>query len=462
MSAMAQHGGEALLISKEMAIPLTALKDFSLNANPYGPPKAVISAINAHLNLIRFYPDRSYAGLKEAIASSIHAPPANVIVGNGCTEIIHAFMSRFIRKGSLLLCLPTFSEYAAAAEALGISVCLVEPKGVRVDIGALKDEAMAKRASCIILCNPNNPTGELIPRQKVKEIIELARRERLCLMVDEAYMDFADAGSDASVVDLAPSSDCLVVLRSLTKPYGFPGLRVGYAVCGSAIASRFDKTAVSWRVGTLEDCAGIAALNDRAFLTSSKRKMAQEKRYLMDGISEIGCLKVLESKSNFLFIDLTESGFSPKNLKWRLLSHGVLIRELSDVKGISHNFIRICVRDRTDNHLMLDSLRNIITPNISSMGKRGCPYYPCHFPDQACSFCKCPFYPCLDNLTGGFFARRATSGIIWSCKGCEWIHRKEVAGFVEGALSEAGLDILRATPDELLGVRKRAMKACPP
>jgi histidinol-phosphate/aromatic aminotransferase/cobyric acid decarboxylase-like protein len=104
---MAQHGGEALLISKEMAIPLTALKDFSLNANPYGPPKAVISAINAHLNLIRFYPDRSYAGLKEAIASSIHAPPANVIVGNGCTEIIHAFMSRFIRKGSLLLCLPT-------------------------------------------------------------------------------------------------------------------------------------------------------------------------------------------------------------------------------------------------------------------------------------------------------------------------------------------------------------------
>ncbi len=462
MSTTAKHGGEALSTSREMAIPLAALKDFSLNANPYGPPKSVICAINTRLNMVRFYPDNSYKDLKETIASSIHARPANIIVGNGCTEIIHAFMSRFIRKGPLLLCLPTFSEYEAAAEALGINVCFVEPKDVGVNIDALKDEAIAKRASCIILCNPNNPTGEAISRQKVKEVLKLAQRESFYLMVDEAYMDFADAGADASVIDLAPSSDCLVVLRSLTKPYGFPGLRVGYAVCSSALASNFDKTAVSWRVGTLEDCAGVAALNDRSFLASSKMNMAREKRFLKNGISKIGCLKVLESKSNFLFIDISESGFTPKNLKWRLLSHAVLIRELSDVRGISPNFIRACVRDRPDNRLMLDSLRNIIKPNISSMGKRGCPYYPCHFPDQDCSFCKCPFYPCLDNLTGGFFAQRATNGRIWSCKECEWIHKKDVTGFVEGAFAEAGLDIRRSTPDKILEVRKRAMKACPP
>jgi len=458
---VARHGGDAIEVSRRLGLPLDSMLDFSLNVNPYGPPSSVYDAIKAHSTQIRYYPERSYRRLKSSISGFVGLEAEYVIVGCGSTELIHSILSRFVRKGPVVLPLPSFSEYEAAAAALGLETRFINPDGLKVDLHsilALVEEGVAR---CVILCNPNNPTGEFLDLGLVKELIESAEERGVMILLDEAYIDLCEGSESLTLAHAVREFRNLFVLRSLTKPFGFPGLRVGYAVCNPASAREFESTAMSWRVGVLEEAAAVSALQESGFLQESKKKIRLEKEKLFRDIGSIRGLRPIESVSNFMMVDISGAGLAPRNLRWRLLSYGVLVRELGSVKGLPGNFIRVCVRRPEENRFLLEALRNVIS-SLDKMHPHNmvCEEKKCHQKVEDCRLCFCPFYPCLDNATGGAFVVRANGGVVWGCKDCSWVHRTDVAEALVDGLSR--INTRSDDPETILNVRRRVLETCPP
>jgi histidinol-phosphate aminotransferase len=478
---LAHHGGDACEVSKQTGLTLNQILDFSLNVNPYGPPKAVFRSIRASLGDIKNYPPRSYDELRASIAAFLcafegynladkehQAKPGitqdNIVLGCGATELIHSFLARFVRGGSVAIPLPTFSEYEAAASALGIGCIKVNPRGINVDLDSVSEHLKAGRVNCVMICNPNNPTGELIDQSKLVELLNLSAEKGGYLMVDEAYLDLSSVGLKGSLLPLAEKYENLIVLKSLTKLFGFPGLRVGYAVCGRKLARIFEATAISWRVGALETEAVKAALKVEGFLEDSRGKIQSEKPVLAKGLGKFEGLRVEESSANFMLVEISGTKFSPSNLKWRLLSHGVLVRELSGVQGLNGNYIRVCVRSSNENEVLLRALKNILSSASkinSPVPMAECSFRPCHFEGQDCRICFCPFYPCLDNLTGGKYVRGRLGGKVWSCADCTWIHRKEPVDKIISEFNSRRLDPISSDSCEILGLRRRVLEEIP-
>jgi threonine-phosphate decarboxylase len=459
MDAIAKHGGDVFDVSERIGLLPECIIDFSSSVNPYGPPPRVLDLIKSSLPHIKFYPNRAYPRLREGIANYAGVEPEEVILGCGATELIHSIIVRFVR-GPMILPLPTFSEFEVAAMALGLEVRLIEPCDLSLNLDEAIEVIQRERAGCVVICNPNNPTGEVLETKKILELIETAADANTLVIIDEAYYELSEGAE--TLANLARDFSNLFVLRSLTKPFGFPGLRVGYGVCSPKLAKKFETTAISWRVGILEEAAVLSALKEKEFLKSSKKMIAYEKRRLCEGIKSINGLVPLPSRANFFMIDINRSGFSAKNLRWKLLSYGILVRDLSSVKGLSGSYIRVSVRQGRENEVLLDALRNL----TSSIGKLYpnnpvCAERRCHSGRvEDCRLCFCPFYPCLDITTGGKFMEREAGGFVWSCKDCSWVHRKEVAEKVLQELS--GFDMGSVDPERLLAVRRRVLGELPP
>jgi L-threonine-O-3-phosphate decarboxylase len=455
---MIDHGGDVFEISNKIGISPNNIIDFSSNINPYGPPPKVIEVIKSSLHLIKYYPDKNYSKLRKAIANYVNLPCDNIIVGCGVTELIHSILTRFFKK-SVVIPTPTFSEYEVVVKALGLKAIFIEPIGIKINLEKILDIVKNNEISGVILCNPNNPTGEILDYEKIIEIIEIAEKKGIFVIVDEAYYELSE--NSKTFASLTLDFRNLFVLRSLTKAFGFPGLRVGYALCHSSLAEKFNQTAISWRIGTLEELAAISALEDLDFLKYSKKKIFNEKEKLFNNIKSINGLVPIPSSTNFFMININKSGFSPKNLKWRLLSYAILIRELSSVRGLNEPYIRIAVRKEEENLVLIKALKNI----IYSMKK----LYPnnpiciekkCHLKVEDCSFCFCHFYPCLDNITGGKFIERENGRLVWSCTDCIWIHRKDVVNLLIKKLVD--IDAKKVDPEEILKKRKEVLEVIPP
>jgi threonine-phosphate decarboxylase len=453
MEFVAKHGGEIFEISEKIGLPPESIIDFSSSSNPYGPPPRVLESIKNSLPHVRFYPNRTYRKLREKIASYVGVEPERIILGCGSTELIHSIFARFVR-GPVILPLPLFSEYEAAAAALGLKMQFIEPRGLRLDLDEALETVRRRSSGCLVVCNPNNPTGEVLETRKLVELVEAARDTKTTVIVDEAYYEMSEGA--ATLAELTKDFPNLFVLRSLTKPFGFPGVRVGYGVCHSSTAEKFESTAISWRIGVLEEVAALSALEEREFLRWSRKKISSEKSRLLGKIKAIEGFLPIPSGANFFMIDLSKSGFSPINLKWRLLAYGVLVRELSSVRGLSGPYLRISVRREHENQVLVTALQNLalslkkLYPNNPVCAERRC-----HREVEDCRLCFCPFYPCLDGATGGRFVERE-GGHVWSCQGCSWVHRTEVAEKVVKRLS--GIDPGSSDPEKLLVIRKSLLE----
>jgi len=453
MEVVAKHGGEVFEISEKIGLSPESIIDFSSSSNPYGPPPRVLESIKNSLPYVRFYPSRTHRKLRERIASYVGVEPDGIILGCGSTELIHSILARFVR-GPVILPLPLFSEYEAAAVALGLEIRFIKPHGRRLNLDDAIETLRRESSGCVVVCNPNNPTGEVLEARKLMELVEAARETKTTVIVDEAYYEMSEGAT--TLVRMTRDFSNLFVLRSLTKPFGFPGLRVGYGVCHPSVAEKFESTAISWRVGVLEEAAALSALEEREFLRWSKERIFSEKSRLFREIGTIEGLLPLPSGANFFMIDLSKSGFSPANLKWRLLSYGVLVRELSSVKGLFGPYLRISVRREHENEVLVTALRNL-TFSLKEMYPNNpvCAERKCHREVEDCRLCFCPFYPCLDKATGGRFVEKG-GGHVWSCQECLWVHRKEVAESIVKELSE--IDPGSSDPEKLLAVRKSLLE----
>ena len=344
------HGAEAAQALG--GAPEGGFLDFSANINPLGPPEeALRAARQALIGEVASYPDGRYPELCAALAGYLGLAEETVLPTNGGAEALFlaARAAAEGRPGGKAVVLdPTFSEYAAAARAAGLGpesrVARRPQDGFRLDPAVLDG---LDGVGVVFLCNPNNPTGDLTPREEVVALLERTRSAGAVLVVDEAFADFAPGEGVADLVD-----EHLYVARSFTKFFAVPGLRLGCLIARDPDLVRPFQP--SWSVNVAAAAAGIAAAGDHAYAENTLREVALRRENLVRALRPLLGLDVYGGAANFLLVR------GPEGLVERLAQRGVLVRGCGPFPGLEPNFLRIAVRGAEENQQLIAAVEAVL------------------------------------------------------------------------------------------------------
>jgi len=355
------HGGEVWKVMNLTGLRREEILDFSANLNPLGPPQTAIESIKRNIDQIKVYPDSNCTTLREMIAQKLGGiTKDNVLVGNGSTELIHLFTEVFIEGGDVaLIPAPTFGEYEYAVRKKGGKPEYVKlSQGFHIKPASLLHQM--KGIKTVFLCNPNNPTSILMPREAIIEIIEGALENDVLVFLDEAFIDFVDEGKDFSLVGEVKKYPNLFVLRSFTKIFGLAGLRVGYGVAQNETINLLSRAKLYWNVNYMAQVAAIAALNDMDFQSKTMGLIKTERAFMLDELMKINGFKVFPADANYVFMDIRRSGFTAPQLKEEMLRHGIIIRDCTSFNGLDEYYIRLAVRTRRENQRLIEVLNKVM------------------------------------------------------------------------------------------------------
>lgn len=317
----------------------------------------VREALASSIDSLIHYPDTSHAELKLALAKFHDLSPECFTIANGSTELIYN-LPALIPGGKALIISPSFSEYARALRQHGWQAehfVLTPESGFTLDLDRL-ERALAGGVDLLFFCNPGNPSGTLYPRRIVEEVYSLCRSAGTFMVLDEAFMDFCE---DSSAKQTIVQCDNAVIFRSMTKFFGIPGLRLGYAISTAPLAERLDSMGGPWSVNTLALAAGTAALEDVRHNQGSLEFISRERDRLFKMLEQFSQFRLYPSSANYLLVEITV-GMSSGELKELLLPHGILIRDCSSFMGLSGQFFRVAIRSAEENGRLLESLEMVL------------------------------------------------------------------------------------------------------
>jgi threonine-phosphate decarboxylase len=357
MSHSYEHGGNLFSLARQRGFSPADSIDFSASINPLGISPRVREAITQALDSLVHYPDNDCGELKQTLSRVHGVPPEYFSIANGSTETIYNLPSLLPGKSALIVS-PSFSEYAYALLQHHCEVrhLILSPRdNFSLDLGTLAT-ALAEDYDALYLCNPGNPSGTLYPREQVEQVYALCRKTDTFLVLDEAFMDFCE---QASAKEIIIASDHGIVLRSMTKFYGIPGLRLGYAMAAPSLIERLTSMGGPWSVNTLAQVAGVAALNDGEYARRSVEYVTGLRQALSRALSGFPQLTVYPSSANFLLVEL-DATITSSELKERLVEKQILIRDCSSFAGLSNRFFRVAVRTEAENARLLECLGEIL------------------------------------------------------------------------------------------------------
>ncbi len=353
-----QHGGNLAKAARLYQVAEQDFIDFSASINPLGPAPGVYQAILDNVWRLCHYPDPDCSELTETLAAHLGVAQENIVFGNGGAELIYALPSIFSLDNALVVA-PTFNEYAEALKAAGKKVEYY-PLPVQGDVcSALRHLGEMMTEQIVFICNPNNPTGRLYPVKDLQALLEMAERKHSILVVDEAFMDFVPDRSQQSLMPMVAKHRNLVVLYSMTKFFGIPGIRLGALIAHSDVCNVLQERLDPWRVNALAQKAGIAALKDIDHMQKTLQVVEEEKFYLLQSLSAIKGIKPLPGAANFLLLQLSWSKETYQQCIRLLGERGLLVRDCSNFAHLEGNYIRIAIRTRSENDKLLQALREI-------------------------------------------------------------------------------------------------------
>ena len=341
-----RHGGD---------IYSTAYRiDYSANINPLGTPASVTEAAQKSILECAHYPDVECRALKSAIAEKEHIKSESVLCGNGAAELIFAIVQAEKPKKALLLA-PGFAEYEQALRSQGCEVAFYQLKkenGFQYEVSYR--DYLTEDLDMIFLCNPNNPTGLLIPREEILKILQICQEKQIRVVLDSCFIDFLEEKEDADYTGYLQKFPCLFILKAFTKIYAMAGLRLGYGMSSDTdLLLRMKEVIQPWSVSIPAQAAGIAALKEEAFVEQSRDLVQKERRWLKKNLEDLH-LWVCDSKANYLFFQ------GPEDLAQRAKEEGILIRDCSNYHGLTRGFYRIAVRTEEENKELIRVFRKIL------------------------------------------------------------------------------------------------------
>ena len=343
MTKPSKHGGD-VYGSK-------TLVDFSASLNPMGMPESVRRALIASVDGCIHYPDPYCRTLRHAIGRAEGVPVEHILCGAGASELLYQYAAALPEKKPGLIVAPAFSEYAAALQAAGHGVeyfTLTAENGFRLtrDIMSLD---LSKYAA-IFICSPANPTGITVEPEVLEEIAKAGVR----LLLDLSFLDLTARPKLYEVPALLNRFTNVAVLRSPTKSFAIPGVRLGYLLCADrTLTERMTELTQCWNVSVPAQTAGAVAMECGDFLRRSAEIIGAERERLYRQYAALG-LMVFPGEANFLLL------YSEKELAIPLAKMGYAIRDCSDFVGLKAGYYRAAVRTREENDRLLGAVREVL------------------------------------------------------------------------------------------------------
>jgi threonine-phosphate decarboxylase len=327
------HGGNIFETSREHGWDWREVIDFSASINPLGPPPAVFEAIREALDRIRHYPEREPSALRRSLAEAWGVDEAQLLLGNGATELLH-WIARVCPQPVVSLATPTFSEFHRAY-----------PLARLVPVS---DPQSWPHEGLFILTQPNNPIGAAICPERLGEWLLGTANP---VLIDESFLEFSALPSAARLLERRPQ---LWILRSLTKFYALPGLRIGALLASAEQVRRWRPDREPWQVNVLAEAAAMAAIADEEFSRRTLDFVSSERTWLAEQVASIRGAHPGPSQANYLFVSLDHAA-AP--LCRHLLEKRILIRDCTSCPGVDGEAVRIAVRTRAENQRLIATWR---------------------------------------------------------------------------------------------------------
>lgn len=357
------HGGNLAWAAALAGCPPSDIVDFSASINPLGPPVSAIAAILAHLGDLIAYPDPDYRELRGVLADEHQLNYDWILPGNGSAELLTLAGWDFSQLAETFLITPAFGDYWRALKAFAANVIECPLSMVNGEWSfviaqqLLTNDLKQSKKRGLLLNNPHNPTGQLFCRETILPYLE----QFALVVVDEAFMDFLPPDMQQSLVSAVQDYPNLVILRSLTKFYSLPGLRLGYAIAHPDRLRRWRERRDPWPVNVLAAAAGAAVVRDTEFQQKTWATLPIARSLLFEGLAKLPGLRPYPGAANFL---LVESEYPCSQLQQKLLEQRqILIRDCLSFPQLGDRFFRVAVRSNADNLRLLEGLAYILTNN---------------------------------------------------------------------------------------------------
>lgn len=332
---ISEHGGDSY--GRDIKL------DFSANLNPLGMPESVMRAASAVVSDSEKYPDPHCRELTKKLSEHEGVSAENIVCGNGADDLIYRIIHA-LKPRSAVIAKPTFSEYAKALREVGCAVSEHEPGSIA--------NSLTRGVDLLILCSPNNPTGQLIGTETLKSICMKCSENGTYFICDECFIDLCEGGAENSAKPFMNANT--VILKAFTKTYAMAGLRLGYALFGSAeLAAKVRETGQFWSVSTVAQSAGVAALDEREYVAKARKMISCEREYLSRKLHSFG-FEVTPSDANFILFrcDLP--------LDEMLMNEGILIRNCANYSGLGSGYFRVCVRLHDENEALINAIEKVM------------------------------------------------------------------------------------------------------
>ena len=348
------HGGNIYKKAKELGISEHQILDYSANISPLGIPshikKAMVDAIEGTIN----YPDPDCTALREAIGRQDGVEPDCVTCGNGGADLLYR-LAFGLKPKKVLLPVPAFVEYEEAMTAAGARM-VYETMDEDFHIQEDMTERITEDTDLVILCNPNNPTGLLTPRRQVLAVLERAKEMHCRVLVDECFLEICREEEQYTVKSYLKEYPNLMILKSFTKLYAIPGVRLGYLLCADReVIAQVNRAGQAWSVSHIAQCAGVAALSHPEYKAAVIDAVEKELIYMKKEMANLP-LTLYDGRANYLFFRTP----GVTDLDRRLESRGIMIRNCSNYVNLGNDYWRIAVKTHEENVILLQELRQAL------------------------------------------------------------------------------------------------------
>ena len=345
------HGGD--IYSRPVRL------DFSVNGNPLGMPAEARLSLLAAIDHVGEYPDAAAGELTETVSHMLSVqngreiPKEYLLFGNGASELFLAIVHA-LKPKNIVIPVPSFYGYEYAAKAADSHIKYAYlPEETAFCPGKELLQALTADTDLLFLANPNNPTGQLLGREYLRELLEHCRQQGIIVVLDECFIEFCETDREQprSLLGKIDQYENLLLVRAFTKSFAMPGVRLGYLVCSNeGLREKIRRQLPEWNLSVFAQRAGIVCAEQaEQYLQDTVEYVKTKRAYLREGLEALG-IRVVSGEADFLLIYTTQPIYD------RLLAKGILIRNCENFRGLGEGYYRIAVKKQEENEVLLREL----------------------------------------------------------------------------------------------------------